>query len=322
MISQLHADGTLRHLLTLVGLERRLVEGLLERAQSYLRKPGSAPARNDSLSGLTVANLFSEPSTRTRASFELAAKRLGAQVINLDLHLSSRAKGESMLDTVYTLAAMSIDVFVVRDAEPNVPQFVADNVGPRISVLSAGEAHISHPTQGLLDALTVMRHKQRLDDRVITIVGDVRHSRVARSAVQAFTLLGAKELRLVAPAELMPDASEFAGCQRFENFDQALAGTDAVMMLRIQKERMAETDIPDAAAYFARFGLSAARLKRARTDAIVMHPGPMNRGVEIAADVADGPQSVIREQVTNGVAIRMAVLEAVGRGILLARQSQ
>jgi aspartate carbamoyltransferase catalytic subunit len=322
MIPQLHADGTLRHLLTLAGLDRRLVEGLLERAQSHLRSPDRAPARNDSLTGLTVANIFSEPSTRTRASFELAAKRLGAEVINLDLHLSSRVKGESMLDTVYTLAAMSIDVFVVRDAEPNVPQFVAENVGTRISVLSAGEAHVSHPTQGLLDALTVMRHKQRLDDRAITIVGDIRHSRVARSAVQALTLLGVQDLRIVAPAELMPDAAEFPGCQRFEDFDRALAGADVVMMLRIQKERMAETDIPDNAAYFARYGLSAARLKRARADAIVMHPGPMNRGVEIAADVADGPQSVIREQVTNGVAVRMAVLEAVGRGILSSRQTR
>ena len=227
-----------------------------------------------------------------------------------------------MLDTVYTLAAMSIDVFVVRDAEPNVPQFVAENVGPRISVLSAGEAHVSHPTQGLLDALTVMRHKQRLDNRAIAIVGDIRHSRVARSAVQAFTLLGVRDLRLVAPAELMPDAAEFPGCQRFEDFDRALAGADVVMMLRIQKERMAATDIPDNAAYFARYGLSAARLQRARADAIVMHPGPINRGVEIAGDVADGPQSVIREQVTNGVAVRMAVLEAVGRGILSSRQTR
>ncbi len=322
MIPQLHADGALRHLLTLSGLNRHLVEGLLDRAEGYLRGPDTAPARNDSLTGLTVANLFSEPSTRTRASFELAAKRLGAEVLNLDLHLSSRVKGESMLDTVYTLAAMSIDVFVVRDAEPHVPQFVAANVGPRISVLSAGEAHLSHPTQGLLDALTVIRHKQRLDNRAIAIVGDIRHSRVARSAVEAFTLLGAQDLRLVAPAELMPDASEFSGCQRFEDCDRALAGADVVMMLRIQKERMAETDIPDAAAYFARFGLSARRLKRARADAIVMHPGPINRGVEIAEEVADGPQSVIREQVTNGVAIRMAVLEAVGCGILGTRQVQ
>jgi aspartate carbamoyltransferase catalytic subunit len=321
MTSQLHPDGTLRHLLTLDGLDRRLVEYLIERAQGFLRSPGGAPARSSALAGITVANLFSEPSTRTRASFELAARRLGADVINLDVHLSSRVKGESMLDTIYTLAAMSIDVFVVRDAEAGVPAFVAEHVGPHISVLSAGEAHVSHPTQGLLDALTIVRHKGRLDGLAIAIVGDIRHSRVARSAVQAFTTLGASDLRLVAPAELMPDAREFAACRRFRDFDAALAGADVVMMLRIQKERMAETDIPDAAAYFRRYGLSVARLARARPNAIVMHPGPMNRGVEIAEDVADGRQSVIREQVTNGVAIRMAVLEAVGTMILRSRRS-
>jgi len=321
MISQLYADGTLRHLLTLDGLDRRLIEYLIERAQGFLTVAGSAPPRSAALSGVTVANLFSEPSTRTRASFELAAKRLGAEVINLDVHLSSRVKGESMLDTIYTLAAMSIDVFVVRDAEAGVPEFVAAHVGPHVSVLSAGEAHVSHPTQGLLDALTIIRHKGRLDGLGIAIVGDIRHSRVARSAVQAFTTLGARDIRLVAPAELMPATREFAGCSRLHDIDAALAGADVVMMLRIQRERMAETDIPDAAAYFRRYGLSASRLARARPDAIVMHPGPMNRGVEIAEDVADGPQSVIREQVTNGVAIRMAVLEAVGGAILRSRRA-
>jgi aspartate carbamoyltransferase catalytic subunit len=201
-----------------------------------------------------------------------------------------------------------------------VPQFVAETLDAPASVLSAGEAHLSHPTQGLLDALTVIRHKGRMEGRAITIVGDIRHSRVARSAVQAFSILGAVDLRLVAPAELMPDAQEFAGCRRFDDLDAALAGADVVMALRIQKERMTGADIPDAAAYFRRFGLSAARLERARADAIVMHPGPMNRGVEIADDVADGRQSVIREQVTNGVAIRMAVLEAVGGAIIRSRK--
>ena len=320
MTSQLHPDGTLRHLLTLDGLDRRFIEGLIERAQGYLRPRDSAPARSNALANVTVANLFFEPSTRTRASFELAAMRLGAEVISLDLHLSSRAKGESMLDTIHTLAAMGIDVFVVRDAGPGVPQFVAENLDSPTSVLNAGEAHLSHPTQGLLDAFTIIRHKGRLEGQVITIVGDIRHSRVARSAVQAFSTLGADDLRLVAPAELMPDAHEFAGCQRFEDLDAALPGADVVMMLRIQKERMTGADIPDAAAYFKRFGLSAERLGRARPDAMVMHPGPMNRGVEIAEDVADGRQSVIREQVTNGVALRMAVLEAVGGAIIRSRR--
>ena len=320
MTEQLRSDGSLRHLLTLEGLSRQQLEGLLERSQSFVRPLGTKPPMSSTLAGATVANLFTEPSTRTRVSFELAAKRLGAQVVNLEVQLSSRVKGESMLDTVYTLAAMSIDIFVVRDAEAGVPAFVAEHVGPAISVLSAGEAHLSHPTQGLLDALTILRHKPRLDGLAITIVGDIRHSRVARSAVQALALLGARDIRLVAPAELMPDASEFTQCRRYEDFDAALAGADVVMMLRIQKERMDQTDIPDAAGYFARYGLSPARLKRARSDAIVMHPGPMNRGVEIAAEVADGPQSVIREQVTNGLAIRMAVLEAVGGTIVRLRK--
>lgn len=321
MISQLHPDGTLRHLLTLEGLDRQFLESLIERAKSFLRVPGGTPASSHALAGITIANLFSEPSTRTRASFELAGKRLGAEAINLDLQLSSRVKGESMLDTVYTLAAMSIDIFVVRDAEAGVPQFVAEHVGPLTSVLSAGEAHLSHPTQGLLDALTILRHKPRLEGLAIAIVGDIRHSRVARSAVQAFTTLGAREIRLVAPSGLMPDKSEFAACRRFSDLDAALAGADVVMMLRIQKERMAAAEIPDVEAYFKRYGLSAARLKKARPDAIVMHPGPMHRGVEIADDVADGPQSVIREQVTNGVAIRMAVLETVGSTIIQARRA-
>jgi aspartate carbamoyltransferase catalytic subunit len=311
MTDQLREDGTLRHLLTLETLSRAAIERLIEHAQTFVRELGERPPMSHALGWATVANLFTEPSTRTRVSFELAAKRLGAQVVNLEVQLSSRVKGESMLDTVYTLEAVHVDALVIRDAEAGVPALVAQHVAPHVSVLSAGEAHLSHPTQGLLDALTVYQRKPDLARLAIAIVGDVRHSRVARSAWQAFSKLGVRELRLAAPAALMPEAGEFPGCVRHTSLDAAVQGADVVMMLRIQKERMSEADLPDAARYFAAWGLTAERLKLARPDAIVMHPQPMNRGIEIASAVADGPQSVIRDQVRNGVAVRMAVLADV-----------
>jgi len=281
---------------------------LLERAQGYLCRPGQLPPRGSDLRGWTVANLFAEPSTRTRASFELAALRLGADAINLDVMLSSRIKGESIIDTIYTLEAMQVDVFVIRDAQPGIIEFVACHVGDHVSVISGGEAHISHPTQGLLDALTVHQHKGGFRDLIVTIVGDIRHSRVARSAHRALTALGVAELCLVAPEEMMPEPDEFPGARRHASFDEGIAGADVVMMLRIQKERIAEAMPTDIERYHELYGLTAARLARAKPQAIVMHPGPMNRGVEITSEVADGPQSVIRRQVANGVAIRMAVL--------------
>ena len=309
--SQFDCDGRLRHLITLDGLTGDQVRELLDRAQGFLRASGSTPARSRALDGVTVANIFTEPSTRTRSSFELAARRLGADVLNLEIQLSSRVKGETVLDTIYTLQAMAVDVFVVRDAEPGVGQFVAEHVQDHVSVLSAGEAHLSHPTQGLLDALTILQFKGGFRDLVVAVVGDVRHSRVARSAYQVFSALEVGELRIVAPDALMPDAGEMPGAKRFGSIEAGIAHADVVMMLRIQKERMADAAIPDAHDYHARWGLTRARLKLARPDAIVMHPGPMNREVEIASEVADGPHSVIRQQVTNGVAVRMAVLETV-----------
>jgi aspartate carbamoyltransferase catalytic subunit len=223
--------------------------------------------------------------------------------------LSSRVKGESMLDTIYTLQAMQVDVFVMRDSQPGVTQYVAEHVDDHVSVVSGGEAHLAHPTQGLLDALTIHQFKGGFRDLVVAIVGDIRHSRVARSAWHALSTLGVGELRLIGPDELMPPADDFEGAVRFESFDEGIDHADVVMMLRIQSERMEqEARIADADRYFERYGLTGERLRRARPEAIVMHPGPMNRGVEIASDVADGPQSVIREQVRNGVAVRMAVL--------------
>ncbi len=311
---QLRADGSLRHLLTLDGLSRTMVEQLLERAQGKVHKPGARIPRSDALAGVTVATLFTEPSTRTRVSFELAAQRLGAELASVEVQLSSRLKGESMIDTVHTLESLHVDVFVLRDAEPSVPDYVALNVAPHVSVLSGGAGNYSHPTQGLLDALTVLQHKGRIEGLSIAIVGDVKHSRVARSAWHIFRLLGAGDIRLVTPPALSPAASEFAGCSRFDSLERGIAGCDVVMMLRIQKERIAQAAIPDDERYFTEWGLTPARLRGARPDAIVMHPQPMNRGVEIASDVADGPQSVIRNQVSNGVAVRMAVLETVIAG--------
>ncbi len=310
-VDQHRPDGSLRHLLTLEPLSRKTIEHLLDRARTFVRPLGTPPPISEALRGITVANLFTEPSTRTRVSFELAAKRLGADVVNLEVQLSSRVKGESMLDTIYTLQSVHVDVLVIRDAEAGVPALVASNVAPHVSVLSAGEAHLSHPTQGLLDALTVHQRKPRFENLSIAVVGDIRHSRVARSAYHVFRTLGVPDLRIVAPPALMPEQKEFEGCSRHTTLKAGLKDADVVMMLRIQRERMGQADLPDADRYFAKYGLNPERLALARPDAIVMHPQPMNRGIEIASDVADGSQSVIRDQVRNGVAVRMAILAEV-----------
>ncbi|MGE0114741.1 MAG: aspartate carbamoyltransferase catalytic subunit [Steroidobacteraceae bacterium] len=310
------AEGRLRHLITLDGLSRAEIIALLDMAQFYVRKPNELPARDQSLSGHTVANLFFEPSTRTRVSFELAARRLGADVVNLDMQTSSRVKGETVLDTIYTLQAMHADVLVMRDAEPNLPALVAQQVAPHVSILNAGEAHVSHPTQGLLDVLTIRQHKPDLQNLSVLIVGDLMHSRVARSTWRALNTLGVGEVRIAGPEHLLPPGDEFPGARRFTDINKAIKEADVVMALRIQKERMNAAHIPDDAAYCREFGLTPERLKLARPDAIVMHPAPMNRGVEITDAVADGQQSVIQQQVTNGVAIRMAVLATIARGAL------
>ena len=306
---QFDARGHLKHLLTLEGVARQTLISLLDRADSFRVIPGEAPRRHTWLAGRTVANLFFEPSTRTRASFELAARRLGADVLNLDIGASSAVKGESLEDTLYTLEAMNVDVFVVRHKDEGVPALMAKHAAPHVHVLNAGEAHVSHPTQGLLDAFTIRRHKKDFSKLSVAIVGDIKHSRVARSAVRALVTLGTRDIRLAGPKSLLPKNGELNG-EVFTDADKAVAGADVVMMLRIQKERMQKAAVPSAAAYFKRYGLDSKRLRLAKPGAIVMHPGPMNRGIEIAPEVADGPQSVIREQVTNGVAVRMAVLQS------------
>ncbi len=313
---QLNADGSLRHLLTLQGLSRALMVELLDAADRYLSPPGQPVVRSEALRGRTVANLFFEPSTRTRASFDLAAKRLGADVLNLDVNTSSRKKGESILDTMYTLEAMRVDVMVVRDASAGVPAFIARNIGDYVSILNAGEADVSHPTQGLLDVLTIRRHKPDIGNLTVAIVGDIDHSRVARSAGQALTTLGVGELRLVSPPAMAPNPDDVPGAVILDNLEQGLKNADVVMALRIQRERIGNLDgIPGIDEYFANYGISHERMRLAKPDAIVMHPGPMNRGIEIESSLADSEASVITEQVTNGVAVRMAVLERVAASL-------
>ena len=309
---QFTTDGRLRHLLTLRGLKRQQMTDLLDRAETFLSPAGQPAVRSQALQRVTVGNLFFEPSTRTRASFELAAKRLGADVLNLDVNTSSRKKGESILDTIYTLQAMQVDVFVVRDASAGVPAYIARNVNDFVMVLNAGEANVSHPTQGLLDLLTIRQRKGSFEDLKVAIVGDIAHSRVARSASEGLLTMGVGDLRLISPEALAPEPQEFPGARILHNLKEGIRGADVVMALRIQRERIDSLDeIPGMDEYFANFGISHERMKLAAPDAIVMHPGPMNRGIEIESSLADGPSSVIVQQVTNGVAIRMALLEEV-----------
>lgn len=295
----------MRHLLTLENLPRVEIVRLLDRAEEF-RARGS---NRKLLSGRTVLNLFFENSTRTRTSFEIAARRLGADVINFDLSRSSTAKGESLLDTLHTLEAMQLDALIVRHNENRMPDWLAEHANSMVSVINAGDGSRAHPTQGLLDALTIRQRRSDFEKLSIVICGDIRHSRVARSDVHAFTALGARGIRLCAPRALLPeDTGEFSGCTLTEDFDAALANADVVIMLRIQKERMTAALLPTDSDYFAQYGLDARRLALAKSDAQVLHPGPINREVEIAGDVADGPQSRILDQVANGVPVRMAVL--------------
>lgn len=304
----------LRHLTTLENLPRATIERLLDRAVSMRDACAHGTRKLDLLAGRTILNLFFEPSTRTRTSFELAARRLGADVINFDIGFSSTSKGEELYDTLHTLEAMHLDAIVVRHKTSGTPDELVRHAMSGVSVINAGDGNRAHPTQGLLDALTIRQHRPDFENLTITICGDVKHSRVARSDVHALSALGTKNIRLCGPAALMPADTELPHCQRFTDFDQAIEGADAIIMLRLQKERMAATDLPDEAAYFQRFGLDNRRLALAAKGCLVMHPGPINRGIEIASEVADGAQSRILEQVGNGVFVRMAVL-----GEMLAR---
>jgi aspartate carbamoyltransferase catalytic subunit len=309
---QVDQDGRLRHLLTLDGLSPATLTALLDRAQAML----DGIDDRSTLEGVAVCTLFFEPSTRTRLSFQRAAQRLGADVLGFDASTSSTTKGETALDTLRNIEAMGVRGFVVRHAHDGAVAELATSAAPGTALLNAGDGRSAHPTQGLLDMLT-LRQAKGVDFRKlkVLIVGDVRHSRVARSDLHALRTLGAGEIRVCGPSSLLPEDDTLTGCVVSHDFDAALENADAVMMLRLQRERMTEGLVASLEDYHRDYGLTPQRLRRAATDAVVLHPGPMNRGVEIDDAVADGPQSLILHQVRNGVAVRMAVLEALlGRG--------
>ena len=305
---QLNAKGDLHHLLSLEGLPRAILVQILDTAQSFVGVTQREVKKVPLLRGKAVFNLFFEPSTRTRTTFEIAAKRLSADVINLAINISSATKGESILDTVANLAAMQADMFVVRHAASGAPHLIARHVAEEIHVINAGDGRHAHPTQGLLDMFTIRHFKKDFTGLRVAIVGDVLHSRVARSQIHALSILGVPEIRVVGPKTLLPSHVEAMGVHVYHDMAKGLKDVDVVMMLRLQNERMQGALLPSPQEYFKFYGLTAEKLALARPDAIVLHPGPMNRGVEIDSDVADGKQSVILPQVTFGIAIRMAVM--------------
>ena len=304
--SQLNSDGRLIHLLGLEGLSKNHIEKILNVADDLLDDKGNLQ-KSKILRDMSVANLFFEPSTRTRNTFEIAAKRTSAKTINVDLENSATKKNETLMDTMHTLKAMQIDMFVIRHKQNGLPHRVAENI-KGVSILNAGDGINAHPTQALLDMLTIRQHKKSFEDLSVAIVGDIRHSRVARSGIQAMKTLGTTDIRLIAP-ETLHYKEETPSLERFDSLEQGIEGADVIISLRLQKERMIAADIPDEQTYFEGFGLTSDKLKNAKPDAIIMHPGPVNRGIELSSEVADGPQSVILQQVTNGIAVRMAVME-------------
>ncbi len=297
-----------RHLLGIRDLSPPDIEILLDRADRAVSISRQSEKKTSTLRGRTQINLFFESSTRTQSSFELAGKRLGADVMNMSVASSSVKKGETLIDTAMTLNAMRPDILIIRHQSAGAAALLAQKVG--CSVVNAGDGTHEHPTQALLDALTIRRAKGRIGGLTVAICGDILHSRVARSNIILLNALGA-QVRVVAPSTLMPSGIDQMSVNVFRNMEEGLKGADVVMMLRLQRERMAGSFVPSVREYFRYFGLDAEKLKAAKDDALVMHPGPMNRGVEIASEIADGPQSVIQEQVEMGVAVRMAVMEAL-----------
>lgn len=305
---QTDPHGRLRHFLTIEGLSRRLLTEILDNTAGFVGVAAQAVKKVPLCRGKTVANLFFETSTRTRTTFELAAKRLSADVLNLNISTSSTVKGETLLDTLRNLEAMHVDMFVVRHGESGAAHFIAQHAAPHVSVVNAGDGRHSHPTQGMLDMFTIRRHKGDFSPLVVAIVGDILHSRVARSQLAALRTLGAGEVRIIAPRTLLPAEPESLGARVFHDLRAGVRDADVVIMLRLQRERMRGALLPSEHEYFRLFGLTEERLAGAKPDAIVMHPGPINRGVEMDSQVADGPRSVILEQVSNGIAVRMAVM--------------
>ena len=309
---QLNRNGELHHLLSLEGLPAAILIQILDTAQSFFGVNQREMKKVPLLRGKAVFNLFFEPSTRTRTTFEIAAKRLSADVVNLAINVSSQSKGETVLDTVANLAAMQADMFVVRHAASGAPYLIAKHVAPEIHVINAGDGRHAHPTQGLLDMFTIRHYKREFSNLRVAIVGDILHSRVARSQIHALAILGCPEIRVIGPKTLLPSDVETLGVHVYHDMREGLRDVDVVMMLRLQNERMQGALLPSAQEFYKVYGLTDDKLALAKRDAIVLHPGPMNRGVEIDSTVADGTQSVILPQVTFGIAVRMAVMSILG----------
>lgn len=313
-LPELTANGDIKHFIGVEGLSKAQLMAILEKANGYLGDNGYIKNSNE-LDGCTVMNLFFENSTRTRTTFDVAAKRLGASVISIDIAKSSTAKGESLRDTLWNLEAMTADMFVVRHSSSGAAHFMATEVTPNIAIINGGDGWHAHPTQAMLDMLTIYREAPRAFDTLsVAIIGDIKHSRVARSDIAALQTLGVKDIRVIAPKTLLPKGIERYGVSVFNDIDQGVKDCDIIIGLRIQNERIGSPLLPSTNEYFKTYGITPERLALAKPDALVMHPGPMNRGVEIASNVADGDQSVILKQVNNGIAIRMAVMAMAMQG--------
>ena len=306
---QLDDNDKMRHFLSIEGLSREHLIRILDTAESFLNLSDRSVKKVPALRGKAVANLFFENSTRTRTTFELAAKRLSADVLNLNIDTSATTKGESLLDTLRNLEAMHVDMFVIRHNESGTAHFFARHAQPGVSIINAGDGQHAHPTQAMLDMFTIRQHKGDFTPLKVAIIGDILHSRVARSQILALNTLGVSEVRVVGPKTLLPiETRESLGVHVFNDIEEGITDADVIIMLRLQKERMTGALLPSEHEFFQRYGLTESRLKLASPDAIVMHPGPINRGVEMETVVADGKQSVILHQVSYGIAIRMAIL--------------
>ncbi|BBP42746.1 aspartate carbamoyltransferase catalytic subunit [Thiosulfativibrio zosterae] len=322
---QLNAQGKLHHFLTLEGLKQHHLLEILDVAKSFVDEATGTIKKVDDLHGKTIMNLFFEASTRTLTTFEIAEKRLSADVVNLNIETSSTKKGETLLDTLWNLEAMLADMFVIRHGESGAAHFFAQHVAPHIHVLNAGDGRHSHPTQAMLDMYTIRKHKGDIFDLKVAIIGDILHSRVVRSQIQALSILEAREIRIIGPKTLLPADTAALGVHVYDNMEEGLDGVDVIIMVRLQNERMQSALLPSEKEFFNLYGLNEARLAYAKPDAIVMHPGPINRGVEIDSAVADGPQSVILEQVTYGIAVRMAIMSILvknAKELAAAQQAQ
>ncbi|MEJ1298104.1 MAG: aspartate carbamoyltransferase catalytic subunit [Candidatus Sedimenticola sp. (ex Thyasira tokunagai)] len=302
---QLNSQGKLKHFLTIDGLKQEILTEILDTADSFA---GVTEQKVTLLRGKTICNLFFENSTRTRTTFELAAKRLSADVINLNIATSSASKGESLIDTLRNLEAMHINMFVIRHTDSGAAHFFATHAAPKVAVINAGDGRHAHPTQAMLDMLTIRRHKGEFTGLRVAIVGDILHSRVARSQILALNTLGTSEVRVIAPHTLLPADTRSLGVHIYHDLEEGIRGVDVIIVLRLQTERMRGALLPSEHEYFQLFGLTKKRLQGAKEDVIIMHPGPINRGVEMDSQVADGPHSVILQQVGYGIAVRMAVM--------------